>query len=100
MNINIFTNNIYFFKDVNTKICVIIMRAVGFIFLALAHGYRTYYKRVIVDGMDMCVQAKVSDIVGRKMKGTPGTCADIDCDLYKGERSIPFVGLVQGYYCA
>lgn len=75
------------------------MRVVGFVLLAMAHGHRTYYKRMLIDGKQGCVQARVSDLIARRMKATPGTCADVDCHVYKGDKSIPFVGVVEGYYC-
>ena len=72
----------------------------GFVILTIMSMKReTYYKRMDFDGKMGCVEANVFGSVARKFGGQKGSCADIECNIYKGEKTVPLVGSVTGYYC-
>lgn len=72
----------------------------GFVILTIISIKREYYyRRIVFDGKPGCVEASVYKSIARKFGAEKGRCIDIECNVYKGEKKVPLVGSVTGYYC-
>ena len=70
-----------------------------FFFTQIRDDKRMHYIRAKVNGDKGCVQGVISDSMALQLKATPGTCADIGCQIYKGKTTIPLCCKVTGYSC-
>tara|TARA_B100000902_G_C27195941_1_gene856465 strand:- start:791 stop:1063 length:273 start_codon:yes stop_codon:yes gene_type:complete len=60
---------------------------------------QNYYKLIIKDNQNACVEAKINKNIAKRFDASIGYCKNIGCNEYKGKQYIPFCCVVKGYVC-
>ena len=58
-----------------------------------------YYKEIIINGENGCVQAFVNSKMAKRYKARLGNCLQNGCRNYRGTLTIPYCCRIQGFSC-
>lgn len=58
-----------------------------------------YYKKIIINGENGCVQAFVNSKMAKRYKARLGNCLQNGCRNYRGTLTIPYCCRIQGFSC-
>ncbi len=59
-----------------------------------------YFKLIKFRGEDGCIQANVTEHIAYRFGAKEGTCIQNGCNVYFGQKYIPFCCMTEGYKCS